>query len=103
MSETFELSSPITTHRGPVTTLTLNQPKARSFIRHGVPFKHIVKGEGDNQEVATEFDPKAMFGFLSDMTDHDQITLEDIPACDVMGLFWKMVTVISNPQMPKTS
>ena len=91
---TYELSAPIMTHGGNITTLTLNAPKGRAFIKHGMPYSIVREGDDDNVRTEFRFMPKIMFKFLADMTGLNEIELDDLPGCDVQPLFWKVVAVI---------
>lgn len=98
-TETFELSQPITTHNGPVQTLTLKEPTARLFTRHGEPFSTKVIWGDDGKVADVEFvfkDNKKVLQFLADMTGVDDVLLESMPARDflqVRQLVAKMITL----------
>ena len=82
MSTIVKLSKPLTTHKGEVTEIELNEPTARSFVRHGEPFKtRTVNGEGE-----IDFANKEMMAFLADMSGIDAIILEALPAVDYFAL-----------------
>lgn len=84
MSEpvTIKLSSPITTHAGEVSSITLKEPKVRSFVRHGEPFKmKYIEGKFE-----TEYSNQAMLNFIADMSGIDANLLEDISAGDYLEL-----------------
>ena len=79
---TVSLTTPITTHSGPTSTITLKEPKARSFFEHGEPFKMRVLSEGDKDRVEFEYNHKILAKFLSDMSGIDDITLGSVSASD---------------------
>jgi hypothetical protein len=80
---TIKLNNPITTHKGPLTEVTLTEPKARAFVTHGEPFK-IKSDGGDKFEVDYMNGP--MMGFLVEMTGLDEIVLGGMNARDYMAL-----------------
>ena len=88
----FKLSRPLRTHKGDLSELTLKEPTARSFIR-AKRDPYTVKFEDD--KATYTFDSAATLAFLVDMTGHDEITLEALPAADFMALRWEMVKVIA--------
>lgn len=86
------LSRPLKTHKGEVTSLTLKEPSARDFINAKVdPFK--IKFDGDRVEYI--FDNAATLSFLSSMTGHDTMVLDLLSAADFMKLRMQMVNVIA--------
>lgn len=78
----FTLSKPLKTHKGDVSTLTLKEPTARSFVNHGEPFKVKITGEGNAE---FEFFAKPSLGFLCDSTGLDEIVLSAMSGAD----FWR--------------
>ncbi len=82
METEFKLSKPLRTHKGEVSTLTLKEPTARSFVTRGEPFKVKINAEGNAE---FDFNSKATMGFLSDMTGIDELLLESLSAQD----FWR--------------
>ena len=100
----FKLSRPLHTHKGDVTSLTLKEPTAGTFVRAKAdPYK--VRFYDDKADYT--FDSAATVAFLSDMTELDPIILESLPGADFMALRWKMVEVIAlglrtngNPPQP---
>lgn len=84
---TYALTAPITSHKGNLINLTLNPPKARSFLK-GMPFRVEELTSGDGLfGYRTIYDPKVCMSFLADMSGLDELTLEDIHAADVLPLF----------------
>ena len=84
----FEFSKPLRTHKGDITTITLREPTARSFVNFGNPF--TVKMDGDNAWFV--FDNKATMGFLTDVTGLDSIVLESMSGGD----FWRLRQALAN-------
>lgn len=76
------LSKTLKTHKGDVRSIELKEPTARSFVNRGEPFKVRVA----DGKVSFDYDNRAMIGFLSDMTGHDEIILETLPARDYVDL-----------------
>ena len=79
---TVTLTTPLHMHDGEKTTITLKEPKARSFFEHGEPFKMRVISEGDRDRVEFDYNHKILGKFLSDMTGIDDITLGSVTASD---------------------
>lgn len=79
---TVPLSEPLITHKGELKSIELKTPTARSFRIHGEPFKTNVTGD----RIMFEINNENMFGFLADMTGHDQIVLDALPAADYIKL-----------------
>lgn len=92
---TVKLSKPLKTHAGEVSTLTLQEPTARSFIEHGEPFKMKVTRD-DKDEVSVDFtyDNRIMSKFLSDMSGIDDILLGSLRATDFYALRTKATHII---------
>ena len=103
MAEIFKLSERLTTHKGSITELTLNMPRARLFSRFGMPFTSVREGDVDNPRIDFRFMPRIMFQFISDMSGVEEVTLEAIDARDVLPLFWKVVEMLTDrPQISST-
>ena len=79
---TVTLTTPIKTHDGEKSTITLREPKARSFFEHGEPFKMRVISEGDKDRVEFEYNHKILAKFLTDMSGIDDLTLGSVSASD---------------------
>ena len=95
---TFPLSEPLKTHDGEVSELTLKPPRARSFLKHDIPFKLIQKEDAEGNE-STEhvFNPKAMMGFAEDMSGLDSLILQSLHGYDTYRLFYTIAGYIGNP------
>ena len=92
----FQLTSPIKTHDGEKHELKMKYPKARTFIRHGVPFTNIVERTDDGAtRTSLNFDTKKMFAFIADMSGIDDLVLETIEGEDVMPLFYSVTAMLS--------
>ena len=91
MTTKFTLTSTITTHAGKTSVITLNEPKARSFVKHGEPFKLTISPDGT---VVQTFDSANSIKFLSDMSGLDELVLEDLSAKDFMALRVAMSNII---------
>lgn len=76
------LVKPITTHKGVVSELTLNDPTAGLFIRYGSPF--TIKGNEADAEIV--FNDKIFAKFASEMTGVDEIILGTMHAKDWINL-----------------
>lgn len=93
---TVKLSDSILTHKGPIDTLTLKAPKARSFRKHGSPFTTIREGTADNPKLEFRFNDRAMWGFISDMSGIDEGLLEEISGQDVQAIYWAVVGILGS-------
>lgn len=92
----FQLSEPIKTHDGDVNELKLKYPRARCFIKYGVPYRNIVERTEDGvQRNSLEFDTKRMFSFVADMSGHDEIVLGAMAGQDVLPLFYTVTNMLS--------
>jgi hypothetical protein len=80
------LNTAITTHTGETSTLTLKEPKARSFFEHGEPFKMRVVSEGDSDRVEFDYNHKILGLFLQDMSGIDMSVLGNVAASDYFTL-----------------
>ena len=85
-SLTVSLNTSIRTHDGDTSTITLKEPKAKSFFEHGEPFKMRVIAEGDSDRVEFDYDHKVLSKFLRDMTGIDELILGSIAARDYFAL-----------------
>jgi hypothetical protein len=85
-SITVTLKTSIKTHAGDTSTLTLKEPKARSFFEHGEPFKTRVITEGETDRVEFDYAHKVLALFLQDMTGIDTAILGSIVASDYFAL-----------------
>jgi len=94
----FALSEPLKTHDGEVSVLKLKPPRARSFIKHEVPFKLVPRTDADG-DVSNdlEFNAKAMMGFAADMSGLDDIILQNMHGFDTWKLFHVIAGYIGNP------
>lgn len=94
----FTLSEPLHTHDGELAVLKLKPPRARSFIKHDVPFKLVQKEDAEgNQSTEHVFNSKAMMGFAEDMTGLDGIILQNMHGYDTYRLFYTIAGYIGNP------
>lgn len=92
-----KLSTPIHTHDGELSELTLKAPTARSFINHGEPFKvRFVTESGDTQRMEIEFNNGIMAKFLADMTVEkiDDLIVGSLGATDFMLLRMSAANII---------
>jgi hypothetical protein len=85
-TSTITLKAPLLTHSGEVTSLTLKEPKARSFFEHGEPFKMRVITEGESERIEFEYNHKVLGKFLSDMCGLDELILGKISASDYFSI-----------------
>ena len=93
---TFALSSPLKTHDGEINELKLKYPKARAFIRVGVPFTNIVERTEDGAtRTSLNFDAKKMMAFVADMSGVDDVILSNMEGQDVMPLFYTLTAMLS--------
>ena len=83
---TVTLKHPIKTHDGEKSTITLKEPKARSFFEHGEPFKMRVINDGDESRVEFDYNHKVLSKFLMDMSGIDDVILGGISASDYFSL-----------------
>ena len=83
---TVTLTTPINTHDGEKTSITLKEPKARSFFSHGEPFKMRVLSEGDKDRIEIDYNHSVFAKFLSDMSGLDEGLLGNITASDYFTL-----------------
>lgn len=83
-----KLTTPLTTHGGPVSMITLKEPKARSFFEHGEPFKAKVHTDNDTgkDRIDFEYNHKILGKFLSDMSGLDDMVLGSVTASDYFAL-----------------
>lgn len=79
MTTTITLGKAITSHQGELKSLTIREPSARQFVRHGEPFKVNIRADGSPD---IEINNKAMFAFISDLSGVDELALEDLSAAD---------------------
>ena len=71
-------------------------PKARTFIRVGVPFTNVVERTEDGAtRTSLNFDAKRMMNFVSDMSGVDDIVLGNMEGEDVMPLFYTLTAMLS--------
>jgi hypothetical protein len=80
------LNTPILTHSGETSTITLKEPTARSFFEHGEPFKMRVISEGDNDRVEFDYNHKILALFLQGMSGIDMTVLGNVTASDYFSL-----------------
>lgn len=92
---TFTLSTPLTTHSGPIKELNLKYPTARAFMRYGVPYASVIERGEDSVKEEFRFHAKQMFQFVSDMTGIDDLTLGNVAAQDVMPLFYTVLGMLN--------
>ena len=83
---TVTLKSPLLTHSGAVTTITLKEPKAKSFFDHGECFKAKSIMEGENYRLEFDYNNKVFALFLQDMCGIDTMILSNIAASDYFSL-----------------
>lgn len=81
-TKTITLKTPLLTHSGEATTITLKEPKARSFFEHGEPFKMRIISEGETDRVEFDYNHKVLGKFLMDMSGHDDMILGKVSASD---------------------
>jgi hypothetical protein len=79
------LSSPLTTHDGSLSELTLKEPPASIVFKHGLPWKQVVRVDGSAFEI--EYLPRKMSLYLEEMSGVDQISLSAMKACDAISAF----------------
>ncbi|MCW2284907.1 phage tail assembly protein [Rhodoblastus acidophilus] len=87
---TVNLSRPLMTHKGQVTSLELREPLAGSFFDHAEPFKIRVK----DGRVDFDYDNAAMMRFLADMCGHDVTVLRGLAARDYMTVRTAVTDII---------
>lgn len=95
--ETVTLSQPLKTHSGEVTELKLKAPLAGQFLNHGEPFKtRVVVNEKGEKDFEFDYNYKALFAFLSDMTEPrvDDLILKGLPVGDFYELRAKATRLI---------
>lgn len=102
MEREFTLSTPLTTHSGEVTKLTLKLPRAQAWVRYGVPFSTVHEGIGEGAKNELRFNPKAMLSFLSDMSGVRAVDLELLDGRDFHTLLYVVVGMLneSSPTTP---
>ena len=93
-SETITLSEPLKTHDGDVTTIKVNEPRARSFFDHGEPFKMRVVTDGEKEHVEFDYSQAVLKKFFMDMTGIDDIILGKLSAGDYFKLRNAMTNLI---------
>lgn len=100
----YTLVSPITTHAGQVTKITLKRPKARAYITYGEPFTFERKfdADGTTTGLISHQNTKAFQGFMAEMTGLDPIDLEDLDAFDFRSICGLIQALIVNPPTPAT-
>ena len=81
-----KLTTPINTHNGEVSEITLKEPRARSFFTHGEGFKMRVVSEGDKDRIEIDYNHSVFAKFLSDMSGIDEGLLGNITASDYFTL-----------------
>ena len=92
----FALTTPLKTHDGEINELKLKYPRARSFIRIGVPFTNVVERTDDGAtRTSLNFDAKRMMNFVADMSGVDDIVLGNMEGEDVMPLFYTLTAMLS--------
>ena len=92
----FTLTTPLKTHDGELHELKLKYPKARTFIRVGVPFVNVVERTDDGAtRTSLNFDAKKMMAFIADMSGVDDIVLGGMEGEDVMPLFYTLTAMLS--------
>ncbi|PWB89860.1 hypothetical protein C5688_13555 [Methylocystis sp. MitZ-2018] len=89
-SRTVPLSRELQTHKGPIKEIVLNEPTLRTFRQYGEPWKLTSNKDGHS----TEFDNAALTGFLVDMSGHDVVVLETMPARDWISVRQAMVELL---------
>jgi hypothetical protein len=79
----FPLSSPIKWHRGPITEITLREPKYRDFMTLGLPstWVNVVGGSGFEQE-----NVQALAEWIERLADCDPNALELLSLQDTLAL-----------------
>ena len=86
-SQIVTLSEPLKTHDGDVTTITVNEPRAKSFFDHGEPFKtRVIAVEGQPDQIEFEYNTAILRKFLMDMTGIDDLILGKVTARDFFAL-----------------
>lgn len=85
-SKTITLSAPLKTHSGEVNSITVNEPKAKSFFDHGEPFKARTIIEGDVSRIEIDYIKDNFKRFLSDMTGIDDLLLSAMNLRDFYAL-----------------
>lgn len=102
--KTVSLIKPIVTHKGEVSELTLREPTAGAFVKHGQPFKVRVK-DGDFE---LDFFDKPTMGFLAECSGHDELVLSALSARDYMKARTALAHLVlgivgENPIQPSAS
>ncbi|MDO8980299.1 MAG: hypothetical protein Q7V17_13805 [Afipia sp.] len=85
-SKIITLSAPLKTHSGEVNSITVNEPRAKSFFDHGEPFKARVVTDGENDRIEIDYNNAVLKRFLSDMTGIDDLILGGMRAKDFFAL-----------------
>ena len=79
-SVTIKLRSPLVSHGGPITSITVREPKARDMAQMKVsPSTYYVDGK-------FQINHDVMLGYLVLMTGQDRMTLEDLGSADFNAL-----------------
>jgi hypothetical protein len=89
-THTFKLFEAIATHDGSVSELTIKAPKARTFVKHGEPFKL----KPDGERLAFEFNDKSLMAFAAEMTGVDEILLGGLASSDYLRLRQEIANTI---------
>lgn len=92
---TVQLKRPLETHAGSVTSLTIREPAADVYFRHGAPFETIpiIDGAGDVSSVQTSVKAQVVLKYLAACTDHDEVVLGQMRAFDAARCGNAMVSV----------
>jgi len=101
----YNLKTPIEGGRGTIDKLTLKAPTARVFrSAGGWPFRVVNRTYSDGSftnEIV--FEPVIVMKFLSDMSNIDAITLEEISAYDLNRLQFAIFNVLNgSPPEPQS-
>lgn len=97
-TQTLSLSTPLKTHDGELSVLTLREPNAGAFIDYGEPFKvHARKDDdGEPNGVDIEYNNKVMAKWLLSMIVEklDEIVLKGLSARDYYQLRGKATDIV---------
>ena len=91
-----KLSEPLETFDGPVTELTLKEPKAGLILKYGQPYRTIIEQSetSDGQRFEIQYVPQKMLMYIEAMSGIDATTLEDLPASDMNALFTAVLSML---------
>lgn len=79
---TVKLRTSLTSHKGVLTEIVFKEPTARLYMKYGDPFRVVSMPDGG---AFTDFFNGPLMSFMSEMSDLDAITLEDISSFDFIA------------------